>query len=685
MKQLRGIKVHDKCCFIYETEEEWEFYMIPFLKQGLMNGEKCLYHVQRRDEDYLLRCFAKHGIEVEACLASGQLEILKPSFTLPILQTSNMDEIIQTFKSELDQYCAQGFKNLRLTSESISKLMDAEEATSRFLELQLRLNRDVFPYYAIRSITQFHRHEDSPMVLKDAIISHPCIFIGGQIYRNPATISPEIYFQHKDKAWEAEYWLRTQEALIDSEKKYRLIFEHSKDMTTIIDAKTYDIVLISPVHSKLLGYTPEEMIGKNCLEFIHPDQRETMVKEFKSSHTAGKGIYAIRKQDGSYLWTEGKGDIIHNVNGHDQIILFTRDIHDKKLAEDALHRSEQNCRYQLRYLNTLINTMNELCLTYDSDSCLTFVNQRLVEKLGYSAEEMLGKPLLDYVVDDHKQAVAEQLQLRLQGEFGSHEHKFICKDGSELLVELKGSPIYEDEEITGGLVLADDITSQRQMEMDMARLGQMHLVGEMAVSIGHEIRNPMTTVQGFLQILSQNHEFNEHREYFDLMLDELKRANLIISEFISLAKNKVANLQSHNLNSIIQALAPLLMADALNGDKNIKFELSKLPNILLDENEIRQLILNLVRNGLEAMQNGGNVTVKTWQEKNKVMLSVMDEGDGIKEEILEKLGTPFVSTKENGTGLGLAVCYSIISRHQAILQVKSSQTGSSFTVAFNCV
>lgn len=329
--------------------------------------------------------------------------------------------------------------------------------------------------------------------------------------------------------------------------------------------------------------------------------------------------------------------------------------------------------------------MNELCLTYDSDSCLTFVNQRLVEKLGYSAEEMLGKPLLDYVVDDHKQAVAEQLQLRLQGEFGSHEHKFICKDGSELLVELKGSPIYEDEEITGGLVLADDITSQRQMEMDMARLGQMHLVGEMAVSIGHEIRNPMTTVQGFLQILSQNHEFNEHREYFDLMLDELKRANLIISEFISLAKNKVANLQSHNLNSIIQALAPLLMADALNGDKNIKFELSKLPNILLDENEIRQLILNLVRNGLEAMQNGGNVTVKTWQEKNKVMLSVMDEGDGIKEEILEKLGTPFVSTKENGTGLGLAVCYSIISRHQAILQVKSSQTGSSFTVAFNCV
>ncbi len=129
----------------------------------------------------------------------------------------------------------------------------------------------------------------------------------------------------------------------------------------------------------------------------------------------------------------------------------------------------------------------------------------------------------------------------------------------------------------------------------------------------------------------------------------------------------------------------MLMADALNGDKNIKFELSKLPNILLDENEIRQLILNLVRNGLEAMQNGGNVTVKTWQEKNKVMLSVMDEGDGIKEEILEKLGTPFVSTKENGTGLGLAVCYSIISRIRPYCRLNPVRQEGSFTVAFNCV
>lgn len=328
--------------------------------------------------------------------------------------------------------------------------------------------------------------------------------------------------------------------------------------------------------------------------------------------------------------------------------------------------------------------MNELCFTYDRDRCLTFVNQRLVDKLGYSAEEMLGKSLLDFIVDEHKPAVEIQIEKRLHGEFGNHEHRFLCKDGSELLVELKSSPIFEDDEITGGLVLADDITVQRQMERDMARLGKLQMVGEIAASIGHEIRNPMTTVQGFLQIMSQKEEFQDYQEYFDLMLEELKRANLIIGEFLSLAKNRMVDLRYHNLNTIIQALAPLLMADALNGNKNIKFELSKLPNILLDENEIRQLILNLVRNGLEAMDENGSVTVKSWREDDKVMFAVQDEGGGVAQEILDKLGTPFLSTKNNGTGLGLAVCYSIIARHQASLHVESSNCGSTFTAVFNC-
>jgi PAS domain S-box-containing protein len=685
MKELQKLKVHDKCCFIYETEAEWEFWVIPFIKEGLINGEKCIYQMQRRDKTYITACFVNQGIDVNGYISSGQLLLIPTNENFPDLSKS-MDEIVDRVANRLDQFLNEGYSTLRLSNESIAELLFNDDSRSRFLEIQLRLNRDIYPHYPIKSLLQYHRHEDHPLILRDAVISHHCIFRAGHIERNLATIPPEIYFQHKDTAWEAEYWLRMQEALLDSENKYRLIFEHSLDMITIIDAKSYEILFISPAHSKLLDYSPEEVIGHNCLDFIHPGQREMIEEEFRKEFmgSSGAGVCAVIKQDGSYLWTEGKGNVIRQIGSNDQIVLFTRDVHDKKLAEDALFKSEQKLRYQLSYMNTLINNMNELCLTYDRDSCLTFVNQRLVEKLGYRAEEMLGKPLLDFIIDEHKEAVAEQLEQRLQGKIGSHEHRFLCKDGSELLVELKGSPILEDDKITGGLVLADDITQQRQMERDMARLGQLHLVGEMAASIAHEIRNPMTTVLGFLQIMSQKEEFRDHSEYFDLMIEELNRANLIISEFLSLAGNKMVDLRCHNLNTVIQALAPLLMADALNGDKNIKFELSKLPDLLLDENEIRQLILNLVRNGLEAMEEGGSVTVKSWREDDKVMFAVQDEGSGIPEEIIDKLGTPFLSTKVNGTGLGLAVCYSIAARHQAHLEVASSPQGSTFTVVFNC-
>jgi len=129
-------------------------------------------------------------------------------------------------------------------------------------------------------------------------------------------------------------------------------------------------------------------------------------------------------------------------------------------------------------------------------------------------------------------------------------------------------------------------------------------------------------------------------------------------------------------------MAPLLMADALNSDKNITFELKNVTDVFLDEQEVRQLILNLVRNGLEAMTAGGTITISTKMVGDEVVLSVQDEGNGIPAEVMDKLGTPFLSTKENGTGLGLAVCYSIASRHQARIVVESCNTGSIFNVHF---
>ncbi len=217
----------------------------------------------------------------------------------------------------------------------------------------------------------------------------------------------------------------------------------------------------------------------------------------------------------------------------------------------------------------------------------------------------------------------------------------------------------------------------------MTKLDRLNIIGEMAAGIAHEIRNPMTTVRGFLQFLSIKKEFTKQKENFDLMIDELDRANSIISEFLSLAKNKNLEFTSINLNTVIHDIYPLLQADAMRNNCEIKMSLGDIPSVSADHNSIRQLILNLVRNGLDAMPKSGIITIYTEAVESKVLLSIQDCGIGIPPEIREKLGTPFFTTKEQGTGLGLAICYQIIQRHSATLSIESSPgKGTTFTIGF---
>ena len=176
----------------------------------------------------------------------------------------------------------------------------------------------------------------------------------------------------------------------------------------------------------------------------------------------------------------------------------------------------------------------------------------------------------------------------------------------------------------------------------MARLAQLNLVGEMAAGIAHEIRNPMTSVRGFLQLLGDKEECSRYKNYFDMMISELDRANSIITEFLTLARNKAMLLKKQNLVTIIRTLLPLLQKEGIKTDKYIQADLEEVPDLLLDEDEIRQLIINLVRNGLEAMPPGGKVIIRTYTEDNEVVFSVQDEGKGISAEVLEKNRNSFL-------------------------------------------
>ena len=235
---------------------------------------------------------------------------------------------------------------------------------------------------------------------------------------------------------------------------------------------------------------------------------------------------------------------------------------------------------------------------------------------------------------------------------------------------------------TESVVFSKILLIKRRYEQEIKRLSGLDLIGQMAAGISHEIRNPMTTVRGFLQLLSTKEDCLKYEEFFTLMIDELDRANSIISEFLSMGNTRLSNLQELNLNDVLSDITPLLQGDAFNENKQIEINTSKVPNLQLNRNEIRQLILNLYRNGLEAMESGKTLTIRTYMENDDVVLAIEDQGSGIKPEVLEKLGTPFFSTKDNGTGLGLGVCYGIAARHNAKIDIETSSSGTIFFVRF---
>ncbi|MBP2651116.1 MAG: rane signaling protein [Firmicutes bacterium] len=227
-----------------------------------------------------------------------------------------------------------------------------------------------------------------------------------------------------------------------------------------------------------------------------------------------------------------------------------------------------------------------------------------------------------------------------------------------------------------------DITEELLYQREMARLSRMDLVGEMAAAIGHEIRNPMTTVRGYLQFLAVKQK--AYHEQYKIMIGELDRANAIITEYIALAKNRASEMKLISLKAIVERMIPLMEANAAGNANTILIDaaLDGTSELYLDEKDIQQLLMNLVRNSIEASATGKSILVRVYKESNKVVLLVSDSGPGFSSEVLDKLGMPFLTTKPNGTGLGLAVCYRIAERHNATIQVQTSSYGTNIYVRF---
>ncbi len=200
---------------------------------------------------------------------------------------------------------------------------------------------------------------------------------------------------------------------------------------------------------------------------------------------------------------------------------------------------------------------------------------------------------------------------------------------------------------------------------------KLAVVGKMAATIAHEIRNPLTALKGFTQLQREKHP--EDAAYYNIMVQEIERMNTIVSELMVLGKPKKREYKLHNIKDILSYVIYIVEQPTLQYGITISTMIDKaLPSIQCDEKQMKQVFLNLIKNAIESMPNGGNIIVEAnVVHDNQIVVSVTDEGCGIDQEKIDQIGEAFYTTKENGTGLGLMVTYKIIEEHQGEIVFES--------------
>lgn len=374
-------------------------------------------------------------------------------------------------------------------------------------------------------------------------------------------------------------------------------------------------------------------------------------------------------------------------SAHEQL---QQELVERLVVNAALRENEEQLR-------TLINAMPDIVCFKDSRGRWLEANNFKLELLGLTDLQYKGKTdrELAKVCPDCCRASLENCWVSDQATWFegipcTYQEVLTDCSGMQRTFEVIKIPLfYPGGGKKGLLVVGRDITErlqamevQKQLEVEKARLERLNLVGEMAVSIGHEIRNPMTTVRGYLQMMQNKLELSKYRSRFDLMISDLDKANGIITNFISLAKNKAIRLIYRDLNKLISGLLPDIQTRAVLNQKSVTASLGSIPLLKLDDKEIEQLVLNLIDNGLYVTPEDQTLEIKTYSRQGHTLLEITDKGPGIPETVLEKLGIPFFSTKEDGTGLGLAVCYHVAQRHNAKLDIQTGTGGTTVTVSF---
>jgi two-component system, sporulation sensor kinase A len=315
---------------------------------------------------------------------------------------------------------------------------------------------------------------------------------------------------------------------------------------------------------------------------------------------------------------------------------------------------------------------------------ILYVNPIALSYTGHAEHEVIGRNLIEFTHTSHHEKIRQrekEIYTTPQDlTFDLSEYELIAKDGTSTFVESKAIVCQFNNKRCVQLVLRN-INERKKQEELLKASEKLAVVGQIAAGIAHEIRNPLTSIKGFIQMMNEDSK-KEH--YYDVIMSEIDRINQVTNDFLILAKPQAQNFRVCPLNQIISDVILLMQPEALL--HNVEF--TYLPydeelQLLCDRNELKQVFINILKNSIEAMPTGGYITIQTFPIDNKVQIEIRDSGIGIPKERIANIGQPFYTLKEKGTGLGLMTTIKIIEKHNGTFQLQSEEgNGTTITIEF---
>ena len=342
--------------------------------------------------------------------------------------------------------------------------------------------------------------------------------------------------------------------------------------------------------------------------------------------------------------------------------------------EEQVNKRTEELLSEKEKLNTIVSAIGSGIILFNKEGEIQWANQMVKEKLGSDVIGMPCDELFSECEVSGPYSLKDDVETVIMSNMFGQKGKYF----QVITAPVKG----ENGEVHGYIQLIQDVTELKRMEEQMTNSEKLASIGRLAAGIAHEIGNPLTSIFSFVQILREIEQEEFKKDSLKTISFHINRISEILKQLSGFSKMPIGEPRQCQINEIIESSINLIKYNKKAKEIDIIEKLSpSLPEVSIDCNQLSQVFVNLILNAIDAMPNGGELTVKSFVKRNNIVIQFKDQGLGIPKENLIKIFDPFYTTKEKGTGLGLAVSYNIVKKMNGTLTVESEvNKGSTFTI-----